>query len=76
VDNVAAMGPAAALTGPAVRGDAPTVEANLAALAAAAPEAVPVYVVLCRSMADLAVHAGRLDAHRRDAVDRVLVAWT
>lgn len=32
VDNVAALGPAAALTGPAARGDWPTIERHLAAL--------------------------------------------
>ena len=42
VENVATVGPGAALTGPAVRGDAGTIEANLAALAAAVPDAVGV----------------------------------
>jgi len=44
--NARALGIAAALTGPAVRGDAGTVAAHLAALASAAPGAVDVYRAL------------------------------
>jgi predicted short-subunit dehydrogenase-like oxidoreductase (DUF2520 family) len=40
VDNVAALGPAAALTGPAARGDVATIERHLAALA---PDERPAY---------------------------------
>ena len=46
LENVHAVGPAVALTGPAVRGDDLTVERNLRALAEHAPEAVPAYVAL------------------------------
>jgi predicted short-subunit dehydrogenase-like oxidoreductase (DUF2520 family) len=44
--NARAMGPGPALTGPVVRGDAGTVAAHLAAVAAAGDEAVAVYRVL------------------------------
>ena len=46
VANARALGIAAALTGPATRGDAGTVAAHLAALAAGAPAALPVYRAL------------------------------
>ena len=64
LDNVEALGAAAALTGPAVRGDVGSIVANLAAIAATAPDAVAVYVVLCRAMVDLATRSGRLGAAR------------
>lgn len=76
VDNVARLGPEAALTGPAVRGDAGTVARNLEALAAGLPEAVEPYVVLSRAALDLAVAAGRLDAGRRASVEEVLDRWS
>lgn len=73
--NVLAVGPAEALTGPAVRGDATTVERNLQALAAHAPEAVRPYVALADLALELAQRAGRLPDHGRDAVEEVLVRW-
>lgn len=76
VDNVERLGPGQALTGPAVRGDATTIDANLAALRDAAPEAVPPYVVLCRAALDLASHAGRLSPEGRSAVEEVLARWS
>ena len=76
LDNLAEMGPEKALTGPVVRGDAGTVERNLTALAAHAPDAVAPYTALARSALDLAVRAGRLDPHGRDAVDDVLARWS
>jgi predicted short-subunit dehydrogenase-like oxidoreductase (DUF2520 family) len=76
VENVALLGPGAALTGPAVRGDARTIEANLAALGAARPAAVAPYVVLCRTSLDLATAVGRLPPDRRAAVEEVLDRWS
>jgi len=76
LENVAAMGPGRALTGPAVRGDAGTVARNLEALAERAPEAIPAYVALARAALDLAVRAGRLDASGRARVEEVLARWT
>lgn len=74
VDNVERLGPSEALTGPAVRGDAATVERNLVALHASRPDVVAAYVVLCRSAIELA--AGRLPEARRAAVEEVLARWS
>jgi predicted short-subunit dehydrogenase-like oxidoreductase (DUF2520 family) len=52
----------AALTGPVARGDAGTVAAHLAALAAVDPAAREVYATLARHTASRAVAAGRLRA--------------
>ena len=76
LDNVARLGPAGALTGPAVRGDAGTVGRNLAALGAAAPHAVPGYIELCRLALDLGERSGRLGAEARAAVEEVLAEWS
>src|SRR5439155_27240837 len=75
LDNVTAMGPAAALAGPAIRGDAGTVAAKLEALAKHAPEAVPAYVVLADVVLDLAHRSGRLSTEARTAVEEVLNPW-
>jgi predicted short-subunit dehydrogenase-like oxidoreductase (DUF2520 family) len=76
LDNVARLGPADALTGPAVRGDAGTVARNLEALRAAAPQAVAGYVELCRLALDLGARGGRLSPEGRAAVEEVLASWT
>ncbi|MGZ4131587.1 MAG: DUF2520 domain-containing protein, partial [Actinomycetota bacterium] len=76
IDNVGRLGPATALTGPAVRGDAGTVERNLRALAEQVPDAVEAYVVLAGAAVDLGVRAGRLDPTRADAVREVLARWS
>ena len=55
LDNVERLGAGAALTGPAVRGDAGTIERNLEALRASAPDAVGAYVELCRVALDARV---------------------
>jgi predicted short-subunit dehydrogenase-like oxidoreductase (DUF2520 family) len=54
VDNAFTMGPRAALTGPVARGDVATVEAQLAAVATAAPEWLPAYSRLVAIVAELA----------------------
>jgi predicted short-subunit dehydrogenase-like oxidoreductase (DUF2520 family) len=69
--NLAAAGPAAALTGPAARGDAGTLDANLRALASSLPAAVPAYVTLAAAAIELAVASGRL--HAAEAVDAIEV---
>jgi predicted short-subunit dehydrogenase-like oxidoreductase (DUF2520 family) len=74
--NVARLGPRAALTGPAVRGDAGTVARNLEALAADAPQTVPAYVAMCRAALGVALEAGRLTPDARVAVDEVLDRWS
>lgn len=75
LENVAAHGPGPALTGPAVRGDAGTVERNLEALAKHAPEAVAPYVVLAELALDLALRSGRLPAEGRSRIEEVLERW-
>jgi predicted short-subunit dehydrogenase-like oxidoreductase (DUF2520 family) len=76
IENVASMGPGAALTGPAVRGDADTIAHHLEVLNASAPETVPAYVTLTRVCLDLAVRSGRLDEEGRARVERALAPWT
>jgi predicted short-subunit dehydrogenase-like oxidoreductase (DUF2520 family) len=73
--NVVRLEPGGALTGPALRGDASTVERNLDALATSAPETVAAYVAMCRVALDLAERTGRLDASGRRAVEAVLERW-
>lgn len=75
LENVAALGPEAALTGPAVRGDAATVETNLRGLAEHAPWAVPAYVALAELALELASASGRLRPEGRAAVEGVLARW-
>ena len=60
VANARALGVAAALTGPATRGDAGTVRAHLAALEASAPSAVPVYRALLARSVTVAEDRGAL----------------
>jgi predicted short-subunit dehydrogenase-like oxidoreductase (DUF2520 family) len=76
VANVDRLGPDAALTGPAVRGDAGTVRANIEAIGAAVPDAAPLYATLARAALELAGRSGRLDPARRRAVEEALSAWT
>jgi predicted short-subunit dehydrogenase-like oxidoreductase (DUF2520 family) len=73
--NVRRVGPAEALTGPAVRGDAITLQRNLEALAEHAPEAVRPYVALADLALGLAERSGRVPAQGRRAVEEVLVRW-
>jgi len=70
--NVDRLGPGAALTGPAVRGDATTIARNLDALTESAPDIVAAYVAMCRVALDIAEREGRLDPERRAAVEAVL----
>jgi predicted short-subunit dehydrogenase-like oxidoreductase (DUF2520 family) len=63
-----------ALTGPVARGDAGTVSAHLAALADAAPDAVPAYVELSRLTALRAMAAGMLSAEAAEPLLDVLVS--
>jgi predicted short-subunit dehydrogenase-like oxidoreductase (DUF2520 family) len=59
LDNALAAGDAA-LTGPIVRGDAGTVAAHLADIAANAPQTLPSYVALARATLSRALADGRL----------------
>ena len=76
IENLAATTPGDALTGPALRGDAATVEGNLRALRASLPDAVPAYVAATGAALDLAVRSGRLDDAGRRRVEEVLARWT
>ena len=76
LDHVARLGPAHALTGPAVRGDAGTVRRNLEALERHAPDLVPAYVAMAAATLDLAERSGRLSAGSREAMEGVLAAWS
>jgi predicted short-subunit dehydrogenase-like oxidoreductase (DUF2520 family) len=76
LDNLERLGPELALTGPAVRGDAGTIELNLVALAEASPDVVPAYVAMARVSLDLATRARRLSAEGRAAVEEVLDRWS
>lgn len=60
VANARAIGIAAALTGPATRGDAGTIEAHLAALRADAPGVEPVYRALLERSVAIAVARGAI----------------
>lgn len=71
--NIHRLGPRDALTGPAVRGDAETIDRNLAAIATSAPHLVAAYVALCRLA--LAVAQERLAPADRAHVEEVLDRW-
>ena len=72
--NIGRVGTAEALTGPAVRGDAITLQRNLEALERYASEAVRPYVVLADLALSLAERSGRAPAGR-EAVEEVLARW-
>jgi len=72
--NIVRVGPAEALTGPAVRGDAVTLLRNLEALDRYAPAAVRSYVILADLALALADRSGRAPADRA-AVEEVLARW-
>jgi 2-amino-4-hydroxy-6-hydroxymethyldihydropteridine diphosphokinase len=74
-DRTFAIGPGAALTGPAVRGDVGTIDRNLRALASHAPEASGPYVALGLAAAGLAAAAGRLPPEEHRRVEEALRAW-
>lgn len=74
-DRAFALGPGAALTGPAVRGDAGTIERNLRALAASVPGAVAPYVALADAATAIALDAGRIDADQHARVREALDPW-
>jgi predicted short-subunit dehydrogenase-like oxidoreductase (DUF2520 family) len=73
--NAAATGAALALTGPAIRGDAGTVERNLRALDRVDPSCVPVYTTLAAVALDLGERSGRLAPAGRRTVEEVLERW-
>jgi predicted short-subunit dehydrogenase-like oxidoreductase (DUF2520 family) len=72
VANARAMGIAAALTGPATRGDAGTIVAHLAALAADAPDALPVYRALLARSISIAEQRGALSPEASEGLRTAL----
>jgi len=75
LETTLTRGPAEALTGPAARGDAGTIERNLRALEEHAPEARPAYVALARMAAEMGLDAGRLTEEGRKQIEEVLDRW-
>lgn len=75
VENLAATSPAEALTGPALRGDADTIEGNLRALSTIMPDAIAAYVALSDRMLELASRSGRIAPSDRARVEEVLARW-
>ena len=76
LENVERLGAAAALTGPAARGDAGTVRRNLEALKQDAPELIGAYVAMARAALDVARRDGRVPPDAHAAVEDVLGAWS
>jgi predicted short-subunit dehydrogenase-like oxidoreductase (DUF2520 family) len=69
-------GPAAALTGPASRGDAGTVMRTLDALAERAPGAARAYAALALEAARLAERGGKLSEDGRRRLEEALSEWS
>jgi predicted short-subunit dehydrogenase-like oxidoreductase (DUF2520 family) len=76
LENVERLGAGRALTGPAVRGDAGTIQRNIEALEEHAPELIHAYVAMARATLDVAERSGRLAGGSRAEVEDVLTAWT
>jgi predicted short-subunit dehydrogenase-like oxidoreductase (DUF2520 family) len=74
VANARALGVAAALTGPATRGDAGTVVAHLEALAAGAPATLPVYRALLERSIRVAGDRGTLSPEAAERLRTALAA--
>jgi predicted short-subunit dehydrogenase-like oxidoreductase (DUF2520 family) len=74
IANARALGVAAALTGPATRGDAGTVEAHVVALAAGAPAALPVYRALLERSIAIAEGRGALAPEASERLRAALAA--
>ncbi len=76
LDNLERLGAGRALTGPAARGDAGTIDRHLAALTVAAPGTIPAYVAMARLALDLAERDGHLPSDRLAACEDVLARWS
>jgi predicted short-subunit dehydrogenase-like oxidoreductase (DUF2520 family) len=75
LDAALEKGPAAALTGPVVRGDTGTIDRNLEALARHSPDVIRPYVELASAAAELAVEGGRLSEEDRARIEEALRRW-
>ncbi len=73
MENAATLGPDAATTGPVARGDVTTVGTHLEALTSSAPDVVPLYVELTKT---LMTHSSAFDGRKRSELDRLLADFT
>lgn len=72
LSNVWERGAAAALTGPAARGDVATIRRHVEAVSAAAPELVELYALTTRSILLTARRAGLVDRRAHDSISALL----
>lgn len=72
VENVAAMGPAEALTGPIARGDQAVVRRHLEALGRCDNELTALYKTLGKRAVELALRKGTIDDAKADALRKLL----
>ena len=72
LENIIALGPGKALTGPAVRGDLATVAGHLEALGGRDGRIETIYRVLSGQMVGLALRSGRLAPGAGEALERLL----
>ena len=72
LENAAALGPQAALTGPVVRGDVATIRRHLEALQSLAPELLSLYIALTRASIPL---ASALDGPKLRELESLLVEF-
>ncbi len=72
IANAQTLGVPAALTGPAIRGDGGTIEAHLAALRSAAPDAIPVYRALLERSIRIATERRALSPDRAERLRTAL----
>ncbi|MBN1592699.1 MAG: DUF2520 domain-containing protein [Candidatus Coatesbacteria bacterium] len=72
IANSESLGPAAALTGPSVRGDVETIINHVRWLQANMPELLDIYVTLSRRTIELALRADRISQDQADGLKRVL----
>ena len=72
LERVETEGPADALTGPIVRGDAITVRNHLEALERDTPQLLPLYRALARATVDVGVTAGRVPVEQASALEQLL----
>lgn len=72
VDDLFRAGARQSITGPVVRGDTRTIEAHLAAVQDSYPEDIDIYRILARTVFDLALDRGDLDAETQQRFRELL----
>lgn len=75
VDNLSAASPGEALTGPVVRGDAPTVRRHLEALQGDFDDLLPAYRAVALAAVRLSEKSGRLAPERARMLQNLLETW-